>query len=162
MENKIELRIDFKRLVISLLLGLCIMPVPGFSKDNDNGPYQCSAGQDGVFVINTRTGQLWELGISSTIDYGTPQNRRFQRAYITPPEVTPMFLPVKSQIINGFNGLSQGSTYKLNNGQIWVQTDFYSCYLSPAMPRATICRGYTGYKMIVDGIDVPVAVQQIK
>lgn len=162
MEHKIEQRIDFKRLVIGLLLGLCMAPASGFSKDNDNGLYQCSAGEDGVFVINTRTGQLWEFEISSTIDFGTPQNRKSQCSYITPPEVIPMFLPVKSQIINGFNGLSQGNIYKFGNGQIWEQTDFYICTRVPAMPRATIWRGYTGYKMTVEGIDIPVAVRQIK
>lgn len=162
MEHKIEQRIDFKRLVIILLLSLCITPVLGFSKDNDNGLYQCSVGQDGVFIINTRTGQIWELTISSTIDFGTPPNRKSQRSYITPPEVIPMSLPVKSQIINGFGGLKKGNIYKLDNGQIWEQTGFYSCHRIPAIPRATIWRGYTGYQMTVDGIDISVSVQQLK
>jgi hypothetical protein len=162
MEHKIEQRIDFKRLVIILLLSLCITPMLGFSKDIDNGLYQCSADQDGVFIINTRTGQIWELAIPSTIDFGTPPNRKTQRSYITPPEVIPMSLPVKSQIISGFDGLSQGNIYKFDNGQIWEQTDFYSCARVPAIPRATICRAYTGYKMTIDGIDIPVAVRQLK
>jgi hypothetical protein len=160
MEHKMEQRI--KRLVIALLVGLCTTPVLGFSKYHDTGLYQCSAGQDGVFVINTRTGQIWELGISSTIDFGTPHNRESQHSYITPRVVIPMSMPVKSQIINGFNGLSRGNIYKLDNGQIWEQTDFYTCTRIPPISRATIRRGYTGYRMTVDGIDIPVAVRQIK
>jgi hypothetical protein len=162
MEHKIGQRIDFKRLVIALLVGLCTTPVLGFSEYHDTGLYQCSAGQDGVFVINTRTGQIWEFETSSTIDFGTPQDRKSQRSYIAPTELIPMPLPVGSQIINGFNGLSQGNTYILDNGQIWEQTGFYTCARVPSVPRATIRRGYTGYKMTVDGIDIPVAVRRIK
>ncbi|MGD0785471.1 MAG: hypothetical protein ABR969_06635 [Sedimentisphaerales bacterium] len=87
MEHKIEQRrgsIDFKSLVIGLLLGLCITLVLGASNNNDNGKYQCSAGQGQVFIIDTQTGQTWGLDNSSTTDFGTPQNRKSQKSFITP------------------------------------------------------------------------------
>lgn len=76
--------IDFKSLVIGLLLGLCITLVLGASNYNDNGQYQCSAGGSQVFVIDTQTGQTWALDHSSTTDFGTPQNRKSQKSFTTP------------------------------------------------------------------------------
>ncbi len=87
MEHKIEQRnrnIEFKSLIIGLLLGLCITLVMGFSNDSDNGRYQCSADQNQVFIIDTQTGQTWILDNSSTTDLGTPQNRKSQKSFITP------------------------------------------------------------------------------
>jgi hypothetical protein len=87
MEHRIEQRnrnIDFKSLVIGLLLGLCITLVSGASKDGGNGRYDCSADQDQVFIIDTQTGQTWRLDKSSTTDFGTPQNRKSEKTYVTP------------------------------------------------------------------------------
>lgn len=87
MEHKTQRRIrniDFKSLAIGLLLGLCIMLVSGYATDGDNGRYQCSASENQVFILDTQTGQTWKVDASSTIDLGTPQDRKSKQTDISP------------------------------------------------------------------------------
>jgi len=60
-----------------------------------------------------------------------------------------------------FSGLKHGNIYKLNNGQIWEQTDFYIYIYIAVMPKVTIWQDGSVYKMKVDGIDEVVTVKQI-
>jgi hypothetical protein len=78
------------------------------------------------------------------------------------PSVHSLNTVVKARIINDFDGLKEGNIYKLDNGQIWEQTDFYIHIRIAIMPSVVIWRDGAVYKMIVDGIDKAVAVQQLK
>jgi hypothetical protein len=61
-----------------------------------------------------------------------------------------------------FSGLQYGNIYKMGNGQIWKQTDFYINVHVAVMPKVTIWQNGTLYNMKVEGIDKAVTVQQIK
>jgi len=83
MERAIAIarNIDFKSMMIGLLLGVCVLLVSGqyTEQHNTNNRFMCcAAGSDpyGVFVIDTQTGQTWRLDNKSTIGYGTPENRQ--------------------------------------------------------------------------------------
>lgn len=74
----------------------------------------------------------------------------------------PSLNTVRARIINDFDGFKQGNIYKLDNGQIWEQTDFYIHTRIATMPSVIIWRDGAVYKMIVDGIDRAVTIQQLK
>jgi len=78
------------------------------------------------------------------------------------PSIPSLNTVVKARIINDFDGLKEGNIYKLDNGQIWEQTDFYIHTHIAIMPSVIIWRDGVVYKMIVDGIDKAVTIQQLK
>jgi hypothetical protein len=69
---------------------------------------------------------------------------------------------IESQIDGDFEGWQGETVVKLMNGQIWKQTDYYYHYHYAFMPRVLVYKSGAGYKMIVDGIDKPVGVIQLK
>jgi len=69
---------------------------------------------------------------------------------------------VKARITSDFDGLKDGNIYKLDNGQIWEQTDFYIHTRIAITPSVIIWRDGVVYKMIVDGIDKAVTVRQLE
>lgn len=78
--------LDFKSLIIGLLIGVCALLVSGQYDHNENtdGRFMCcAAGSDpyGVFIVDTQTGQTWRLDNKSTIYYGAPENRQSSRSY---------------------------------------------------------------------------------
>lgn len=69
--------IDIKSLLIGLLLGVCTLLALGAvnSRQNNTGRYQiaCPDSQNTCFVIDTKTGQVWQrYSRSSGTQYGTP------------------------------------------------------------------------------------------
>ena len=69
---------------------------------------------------------------------------------------------IKSTIINDFNGLEFENIFKLSNGQIWEQTEFYSYINVTLMPKVIIWWSGSVYKMKVEGIEKAVTVQQVQ
>lgn len=67
----------------------------------------------------------------------------------------------ESIIVNNFSGLNYGNIYKLQNGQIWEQTEAWVWVWVWAGPRVIIYND-GGWRMKVENIDHPVAVQRIK
>ena len=61
-----------------------------------------------------------------------------------------------------FSGLQHGNIYRLSNGQIWEQTDFYIYIYIAVMPKVTIWQNGPFYNMKVEGIDKAVTVRQLK
>lgn len=74
----------------------------------------------------------------------------------TPPNV------VESYIISDFDGLDHGNVYKLANGQIWEQTEYWIWVWVWVNPKALIWNDGGTYKMKVEGIDRPVVVRRMK
>jgi hypothetical protein len=76
--------INFKSVAVGFLLCFCLILVSANS-GNSRGRYDCcTSGTGRLFIIDTHTGHTWELTVSSTVDYGTPENRQSQTSYITP------------------------------------------------------------------------------
>lgn len=69
---------------------------------------------------------------------------------------------ITSQTSGDFNGFENGKIFELANGQIWKQTSFDYYYYYYFMPKVTIYKDGTQYKMVVDGVDKTVTVERIK
>ncbi|MBL7146030.1 MAG: hypothetical protein ISS76_17470 [Phycisphaerae bacterium] len=69
---------------------------------------------------------------------------------------------IEARITNEFEGLEYGNIYKLNNGQVWEQTNFYIYIYIAVMPKVTIWQNGPFYNMKVEGIDKAVTVRQLK
>jgi hypothetical protein len=85
--KKHNFSIDFKNLVLGLLLGICLMLVTAAADNGEDERYQCCAAGDNdqaVFVIDIQTGQTWRMSRTDTFDYGTPQQRKSERQTQTP------------------------------------------------------------------------------
>ena len=80
--------INLSSLIIGFLLAVCLMLASGAfsgSRADSEGPYQIATGSDAaVFVIDTQTGQTWQLSRSDNIDFGTPFDRKSSRKFVTP------------------------------------------------------------------------------
>lgn len=69
---------------------------------------------------------------------------------------------VESVIVSDFNGFSHGNVYRLRNGQLWQQTEFYTWYRYWYYPSVIIYSSGGSYKMLVEGIDHPVTVRRVR
>lgn len=80
-QGKYSRIISLKGIITGFLLGLCVTIVMG-TNGGSSGRYECCAAgnnSETVFVIDTQTGQTWRLDRTSTIDYGTPLERKSER-----------------------------------------------------------------------------------
>lgn len=68
---------------------------------------------------------------------------------------------IEALVINEFDGLEHGKIFKLDNGQIWEQEEFYIYTGIFIMPKVTIWHNGVVFKMKIDGVDKPVTVQQL-
>jgi hypothetical protein len=68
---------------------------------------------------------------------------------------------IESYISSDFNGYKYENIYKLDNGQIWKQTDVYIYVYIYIRPKVIIYRSGGSYKMKFDNIDHAVTVQRI-
>lgn len=93
---------------------------------------------------------------TDTIRQPAPAGRQAARM---PPARMPRI--IESQIESDFEGFDHGKIFKLVNGQVWEQTEFYIEIHIAVMPSATILEIDGTYKMKVDGIDHAVAVQPL-
>lgn len=69
---------------------------------------------------------------------------------------------VESYITSNFDGLDHGNIYKLSNGQIWEQTEYWIWVWVWLNPKVLIWNDDGTYRMKVEGIDHPVMVRRIK
>jgi len=69
---------------------------------------------------------------------------------------------IESTIVSDFDGLGYQKVYRLQNGQIWEQSEPYIYVYVAVMPRVTIWHDGSSYKMKVDGVDRAVSVQPLK
>lgn len=76
--------IDTKSLLIGLLFGVCILLTLGAAsgKQEEVGRYNIASGHQGTcFVIDTKTGQVWQrYSTSSGNSYGSPVEWNKKRA----------------------------------------------------------------------------------
>jgi len=69
---------------------------------------------------------------------------------------------IHSNIEDEFEGWEGETIIKLDNGQIWQQTEYYYHYHYSYRPKVIIYNSGYGYKMKVDGVDKSVGVQRLK
>ncbi|NLN85727.1 MAG: hypothetical protein GX135_06450 [Candidatus Cloacimonetes bacterium] len=69
---------------------------------------------------------------------------------------------IESRIDGEFNGFEGDSIFKLVNGQIWQQTEYYYRYRYRYMPSVLIYKSGESYKMQVEGIDRAIRVHRLK
>jgi hypothetical protein len=94
--------------------------------------------------------------------------RLYQRGYRAGQATgTPVAVPspggvVETQVDGEFNGWEGETIVKLMNGQIWQQTEYHYEYHYAYMPKALVYPSGGGFKMRVDGVSKPVAVQRLR
>jgi len=72
-----------------------------------------------------------------------------------PPDV------IESYIVSEFDGFEYGNIYKLDNGQVWEQTEAWIWVWIWVRPKVLIYRTGTGYMMKVEQIEHPVTVRRL-
>lgn len=68
---------------------------------------------------------------------------------------------IESQIDGDFEGFEGETIFKLMNGQIWQQSEYWYHYHYAFMPNVIIYKSGSGYKMKVDGVDKSIGVVRI-
>ncbi|MGY3265481.1 hypothetical protein [Lysobacter sp. HA35] len=69
---------------------------------------------------------------------------------------------IESRIDGEFNGWEGETVVKLQNGQIWVQTQYHYHYHYSYSPKVIVYQSNGGWKMQVEGSDQPVGVRQLR
>ncbi|WP_227766366.1 stalk domain-containing protein [Zhaonella formicivorans] len=69
---------------------------------------------------------------------------------------------IESRIDGEFEGWDGDTIFKLMNGQIWQQSSFSYVYHYAYMPKVTIYKSGTLYKMKVEGVDKEISVIRLK
>ena len=69
---------------------------------------------------------------------------------------------IESQIDGEFNGFEGETIFKLMNGQIWQQVEYYYHYHYSYMPKVLIYKSGSIFKMKIDGIDKAINVIRLK
>lgn len=69
---------------------------------------------------------------------------------------------ISSAIVGTFEGFAYGRVYRLVNGQVWRQTEYYTWYRYAYRPTVLIYRDGARYRMLVDGIDRTVSVTRLR
>lgn len=83
-ERKSGLNIDLKSMVIGFLLAACLALAMGAAGGGQEGTYQISANSDlSAYVVDTRTGECWQISRGDNVEFGTPFNRKSRRTTIT-------------------------------------------------------------------------------
>jgi len=71
--------LDWKSLVIGLLIGILVLMASGHQTGNAfNGRFWPVAGgtsNEVLFIVDTFNGQTWRMDATTTIDYGIPELR---------------------------------------------------------------------------------------
>ncbi|MEB3298755.1 MAG: hypothetical protein VKO21_04645 [Candidatus Sericytochromatia bacterium] len=71
------------------------------------------------------------------------------------------FRVIEPRIDDNFDGLEWGRLYKLQNGQVWEQTEHVTHLRMTMFPSVLLYRTDSGYKMVVSGLDSPVGVRPV-
>jgi len=80
--------LDIRSIIVGSLLALCLVLVLGAdvanAPKNEPGRYQCSAVDSAAFILDTQTGQLWQVSATDNRDLGTAWERKSVRKSIIP------------------------------------------------------------------------------
>ena len=83
-ERRFGLHVDLKSMVIGFLLAACLALAMGAASGGQEGTYQVSANSDlSAYIVDTRTGECWQVSRSDNIELGTPFERKSRRTSIT-------------------------------------------------------------------------------
>ena len=69
---------------------------------------------------------------------------------------------IESEIAGDFNGWDGETIFKLDNGQIWQQSEYDYEYEYAYRPKVTIYKTGGGYKMKVEGMEDTIYVRRLK
>ena len=69
---------------------------------------------------------------------------------------------IESRISGDFEGFDEDNVYKLENGQIWIQTEYRYHYHYSYMPKVIIFESNGRCYMKVEGVDGAVEVEQLR
>ena len=69
---------------------------------------------------------------------------------------------IESEIAGDFNGWDGETIFKLDNGQIWQQSEYDYEYEYAYRPKITIYKTGGGYKMKVEGMEDTIYVRRLK
>jgi len=85
-------------------------------------------------------------------------------AFGAPPAPQPVDTPdhIESRIAGTFNGFHSGAIFKLENGQVWKETDSVDFDTRRDQPKVYIKKSWSGYLMRVEGYGKQAFVQRIK
>ena len=77
--------IHFSSMIIGFLLAASLAMALGAANARPEGPYQISANSDlSAYIIDTQTGETWQVSRTDHIEFGTPFDRKSRRKSITP------------------------------------------------------------------------------
>lgn len=68
---------------------------------------------------------------------------------------------IEAYITSDFRGFSHGNIFKLDNGQVWEQSEYYTYTYTYTRPKVMIYRTGGEYKLKFDNIDRAVTVRKI-
>ena len=85
-ERKPGWNINFSSMIIGFLLAACLaLALGAASGTQSEGSYQISSTSDlSAYIIDTRTGEAWQVSRTDNIELGTPFDRKSRRKSITP------------------------------------------------------------------------------
>ena len=84
-ERKSGWNINFSSMIIGFLLAACLALALGAASARSEGSYQISANSDlSAFIIDTKTGETWQISRGNNIEFGTPFDRKSRRTNVTP------------------------------------------------------------------------------
>lgn len=71
---------------------------------------------------------------------------------------------LKTRLVGYFSGLSGGTVFQLENGQVWQQRFNDTYYLGKPIkdPSVTLVRVWNGYRLIIDDLKMGVAVKRLE
>lgn len=69
---------------------------------------------------------------------------------------------IETRIDGEFQGWQGETVVKLQNGQIWVQTEYHYSYLYAYSPQIIVYQSSGGWKMQVEGMDKAVGVRLLR
>lgn len=71
-------------------------------------------------------------------------------------------ITIEAQIDGDFEGFDGETIFKLTNGQIWQQSEYYYYYHYSFMPQVTILQSGPSFKILVEGVPKAVGVERLK
>jgi hypothetical protein len=130
-------------------------------------------GWDGDTIFKLQNGQIWQqtdfricihLAISPKVTiYKVAGGWKMMVEGVRDTiSVKRIEVAIESRIDGEFDGWEGDTIFKLQNGQIWQQTDYHFCYRYRYTPKVIICKVEGGWRMKVEGVSETIMVKRIK